>query len=452
MVEELRELLDQGLVEESASEWSSPLVIVKKKDGGNRICVDYRKVNTVTKFDSYPMPRVDEMLDAVGKAQFITTLDLAKGYWQVPLHPADREKTAFSSPLGLLQFKVMPFGLSGAPATFQRLMDHTLRGLDQFVGVYLDDVVIFSHTWKQHLSHLESVLSRLQEANLTLKLKKCEFGAEDCVYLGHRIGRGGVRPEEGKVRAVQQMARPKTKKEVRAFLGMVGYYRRFIRNFSEIADPLTRLTKKNEPEVQWSEQEEAAFNMLKQALTHSKLMRNPDFTKPFIVQTDASNVGIGAVLSQLEESGADRPIAYFSKKLLSREVHYAAVEKECLAIWLGVRAFSTYLIGRPFTLQTDHRALQWLQQFREKNSRLMRWSLSLQPYQFTVEHRKGVDNANADALSRLVASTDESRLQKEEGDVADYPDYAHPQTPPTIELPDHPRKARPDRLGFPELS
>ena len=219
-------------------------------------------------------------------------------------------------------------------------------------------------------------------------------------YLGHLIGQGGVRPEQSKIRAIQEMQRPQTKKQVRSFLGMVGYYRRFLPHFATKAEPLTALTKKGLPEkVAWTETTERAFKILKKDLVQSVKLKNPDFSQTFLLQTDASNVGIGAVLSQ--GSPNDQPIAYYSRKLLDREKKYSAVEKECLAILLGVKAFATYLIGRPFVLQTDNRALVWLNSFRERNARLTRWSLALQPYTFTVQHRKGKDNANADALSHL---------------------------------------------------
>ena len=389
LCDELQTMLKDGFIDESSSEWSSPIVVVKKKDSSNRICVDYRKLNAITKFDAYPMPRIDEMLDAIGNAKYISTLNLAKGYWQIPMDQQDCEKTAFSSPLGLFQFTAMPFGLSGAPASFPRMMDQTLRGLNDFVGVYLDDIVIHSSTWKKHLVHLQQVLERLQDTGLTLKLKKCEFGAAECTYLGHR------KKED------QQRKRPTTKKEVRAFLGMT--VSRFIRDFAHIAEPLTNLTKKGLPEtIEWSVAAEMAFEKLKTTLTFlSTVMRNPDPNLTFLVQTDASDVGIGVVLSQRDPLGNNYPIAYFSKKLLDRERKYAVVEKECLAIKLGLQAFSVYLIEKPFIIQTDHRALQWLQKFKEGSSRLMRWSLMLQPYQFTVEHRKGQENASADGLSRL---------------------------------------------------
>ena len=410
---ELEEMERHGIIEKSNSEWASPLVIVTKKDGGIRLCVDYRQLNQVTKFDAYPMPRIEELLDNIGSAEFVTTLDLAKGYWQVPLEPEDRDKTAFTSPRGLYQFTTMPFGLSGAPATFQRLMDDVLRGTESFAGVYLDDIVIHSSSWRNHLKHLEEVFRRLAAAGLTIKQSKCIFASRDCTYLGYRIGRGGVRSEKSKVQAIADMMRPQTKKDVRTFLGMTGYYRRFIRDYATIAEPLTDLTKKTLPEkIVWNERLKLAFQRLKKVLMTAPLMKNPDFTRTFVLQTDASGVGVGAVLSQGEEE--DQPIAYFSRKLLPREKSYSTVEKECLAIVLAVKNFKAYLLGRSFIVQTDHRALQWLNQFKEKNTRLTRWSLILQPYNFIVQHRRGQANANADALSRLDRSSTSCKRRREE--------------------------------------
>ena len=353
-----------------------------------------------SKFDAYPMPRIEEMLDAVGQSEYLPTLDLTKGYWQVPMKEENKTKTVFSSPLGLLQFTVMPFGLSGAPATFQRMMDQVLRGTEGYAGVYLDDIIIFGNTWEEHLSNVKQVFQRLQDAGLTIKLKKCNFGVGQCKYLGHQIGRGGVLPVESKIMAVKEMPRPRTKKEVRSFLGMVGYYRRFIPHFATKAEPLTELTKKGKPEsVEWTAVMERAMQMLKKDLSESVMLKNPDFTQTFQLQTDASDVGIGAVLSQGGDQ--DQPIAYYSRKLVDREKNYSTVEKECLAIVLAVKAFSTYLLGKPFLLQTDNRALTCLQSFKDKNTRLTRWSLALQPYTSRVQHRKGRDDANTDTLSRL---------------------------------------------------
>ncbi len=392
-----------GIIEPSFSEWASPIVIVKKKDGKIRICVDYRKLNANTPMDAYPMPRVDELIDRLGKATYITTLDLARGYWQVPVSEKDRLKTAFITPKGLFQFRVMPFGLNGAPATFQRLMDTAIRELEGYTAVYLDDIIIFSKTWEEHLEHIKAVLTRLRERNLTAKPEKCKFGMRECTYLGHIVGNGRVKPDPEKVRAVESFPRPVTKKQVRGFLGLTGYYRRFIENYSRIAAPLTDLTKKSLPDkANWTQDCENAFNRLKLALIQTPILCNPDFDKEFILQTDASDRGAGAVLSQMDTEGRDRPIAFFSRKFLPREERYSTVEKECLAIKLGVEAFKVYLIGKKFTVQTDHRSLIWLNKLKEKNNRLARWSLILQQYDYTVVHRAGSANGNADALSRAT--------------------------------------------------
>jgi len=317
----------------------------------------------------------------------------------------DRVKTAFSTPKGLYQFKVMPFGLCGAPATFQQMMDHVIRGLESHVSVYLDDVVIFSKTWQDHLVHVREVLQRLREYNLTAKPTKCQFGMHECIYLGHVIGNGQVKPDPKKIAAVRGYPMPRTKKEVRSFLGLTGYYRKFIGNYARLAMPLSDLTKKSLPDkVNWSPECGEAFEALKKALCESPILQNPDFSKPFLLQTDASDRGVGAVLSQKDVEGVDRPIAYYSKKLLPRESKYSTVEKECLAIKLGIEAFRVYLLGRRFTIQTDHRSLIWLNKLKEKNARLTRWSLSLQDYSFDVVHRAGSANGNADALSRGIST------------------------------------------------
>ncbi len=399
---ELREMLDTGMIEPSKSEWASPIVLVKKKDGTMRLCVDYRRLNSVTTADAYPMPRIDDLLDKLGQARYITTLDLARGYWQVPVAMRDRAKTAFTTPMGLYQFRVMPFGLSGAPATFQRMMDTLLRGTENFAAAYLDDLVVYSATWEDHCRHVRQVLLRLREHGLTAKPSKCQFGMHQCVYLGHVVGGGQVRPEVGKLLAVENFPVPSTKKHVRSFLGLTGYYRRFIPDYATVAAPLTDLTRKAGPNVVvWTDSCGHAFGELKRRLCSTPILQSPDFSLPFLVQTDASDRGVGAVLSQRSRDGGDHPVAFFSRKLLPREQRYSTVEKECLAIRLGIQSFRVYLMGRPFTVQTDHRALQWLDRLKDTNSRLTRWSLFLQQYQFVVEHRAGTHNANADALSRM---------------------------------------------------
>ena len=308
-------------------------------------------------------------------------MDLNRGYWQVPTAEEAKAKTAFITPFGLFQFNVMPFGLQGAPVTFQRLMDRVIQGLQDYAAAYLDDLIIFSTCWTDHLKHLATVLQRLGEAGLTVKPTICQLGMKECVYLGHI---------------------PQTKKQVRAFLGLAGYYRRFIPNFSAMAFPLTDLTKKtaNTSKLKWTAECTKAFQQLKDALCANPVLKSLCFDRTFILQTDASNRGIGAVLSQCNEAGDEHLVAYFSRKLLPREQRYSTVEKECLTIKLSIEAFKVYLLGKPFQIQTDHRALVWLHQLKEKNARLTRWSLSLQPYDFSVVHRRGKDNHNADELSR----------------------------------------------------
>ena len=416
--EELRAMEESGIIEPSTSSWGAPVVLVKKKDGSMRFCVDYRRLNELSESDAYPMPRVDDLIDQLGGAKYLTTLDLTRGYWQVPVEQASKEKTAFVTPYGLFQFRMMPFGLNGAPATFQRLMDQVIRGAEDFTGAYLDDLVIFSRTWTEHLEHLHDIFTRLRQANLTAKPKKCQFGMARCTYLGHMVGGGEVRPEPSKVEAIRTFPVPTTKKQVRVFLGLSGYYRKFIPNYSSQAAVLTDLTRKNQPtKVEWSAECEGAFHKLRDALCQSPVLRSPDYEKQFILQTDASERGLGAVLSQCDENGDDHPVAFYSRKFLPREERYATVEKECLAIKIGVHAFRVHLLGRPFTIVTDHRSLEWLNRMKGDNARLTRWSLSLQPYQFDVRYRPGTSNGNADALSRGWPDTSTTASLQEKGEA-----------------------------------
>ena len=405
---ELKEMVKDGIATTSNSEWAAPIVLVTKKDGGIRFCVDYRRLNAVSAADCYPMPRVDELIDRLGTAKYISTLDLSRGYWQVPMSAESRKKTSFVTPFGQFEFNVMPFGLHGAPSTFQRMMDQVLQGLETWSAAYIDDVVVQGATWSEHNTALAAVLKRLQEAGLTAKPSKCHFGMDECTYLGHIVGNGHVRPEKGKVAAVEAFPVPKTKKDVRAFLGLTGYYRKFIPEYATIAAPLTELTKKEQPNcLAWSSGCAEAFEALKRHLCTSPVLKCPNFERPFVLQTDASDWGVGAVLSQKDDDDNEHPVAYFSKKLLPRERRYSTIEKECLAIKLATHAFRVYLLGKPFTVQTDHHALEWLDRLKEDNARLTRWSLALQPYQFTVKYRPGKLNGNADALSRQASLSPE---------------------------------------------
>ena len=354
-------MLKEGIIEPATSPWSSPIVLVNKKDKSLRLCVDYRKLNAVSEGDAYPMPHVDDLIDRLGQAKFISALDLSKGYWQVPIAEESKPKTAFITPFGLYQFHVMPFGLQGAPATFQRLMNRVLLGFEDFSAAYLDDIIIFSETWNDHLHHLRQVLESLKSAGLTVKMRKCQLGMDECSYLEHVVGNGMVRPEAGKLSAIQNFPTPHSKKDVKVFLGLSGYYRKFIPDYSAVAAPLTDLTRRSAPNVvKWTEPCYKAFKKLKEILCTEPVLKSPDFRRPFILQTDASNRGVEAVLSQMDSEGTEHPVGYYSRKLLPREESYSTIEKECLAIKLGIQAFRVYLQGNPFEIQTDHRALIWL--------------------------------------------------------------------------------------------
>ncbi|KAL0173535.1 hypothetical protein M9458_029503 [Cirrhinus mrigala] len=399
--DEISKMLKLGVIEPSRSTWSSPIVMVPKPDGTLRFCNDFRRLNEVSEFDGYPMPRVDELLERLGRARFITTLDLTKGYWQVPLPASAKKKTAFSTSSGHRQYRTLPFGLHGAPATFQRMMDIILRPHQTYAAAYLDDVVIHSETWQNHLERLRRVLLELRQAGLTANPRKCHLALAEAQYLGFRVGRGLIQPQQKKVDAILTAPRPVTKTQVRAFLGLASYYRCFIPNFSTLASPLTDLTRKGQPEkIVWNDVLNKTFQDIKTALTTEPILRVPDFNCPFLLQTDASNTGLGAVLSQVRDS-EEHPVTYISRKLTPAETRYAAVEKEALAIKWAVLELRYYLLGRRFTLITDHAPLQWMARAKDTNARVTRWFLALQDFNFTVEHWAWTANSNADGLSRL---------------------------------------------------
>jgi len=300
--DEVREMERAGVIEPSQSPWSSPIVIAKKKDGRPRFCIDFRKVNEVLYKDAYPLPQVEATLDKLRGARYLSTIDLKNGYWQVPLAAESRPVTAFTVPgRGLMQFRVMPFGLHSAPATFQRLLDTVLGpALEPHVFVYLDDIIIVSATLDDHLRHLTEVFERLRRAKLRINPDKCRFAADQLRYLGHMVTPEGIHTDPEKTEAITRIPPPRNVREVRQFLGMLSWYRRFLENFSVRARPLTRLTSKKQ-KWQWTDKEENAFTSLKAALTTAPVLACPDFTKTFVLQTDASNIGLGAVLTQHHE-------------------------------------------------------------------------------------------------------------------------------------------------------
>ena len=393
------EMLEQGVIRPSTSAWSSPVVLIKKPDGSDRFCCDLRKVNSVTKKDSYPLPRIADTLDALSGAQFFSSIDLMAGYWQIELTEQSREKTAFVTHAGLFEFNVMAFGLCNAPSCFQRLMECVLRGLNWKIAlIYLDDVLVYSRTFEDHLQHLRLVFQRFREANLKLKPKKCHFGQRKVKYLGHVISREGIQPDPEKISAIKEYPVPRSVKDVRAFLGLANYYRKFVKDFAKIAGPLHDLTKKG-LKFQWNEDCQSAFERLIQALTQAPILAYPDFAVEFTLATDASDEGLGYVLGQVQ-NGKEVVIGYAGRKLLPAEKNYSVTEREALALVSGIRHFRSYLYGVHFKVYTDHSAVRWLMQLKEPSGRLARWALLLQQYDFEIIHRAGLNNGNADALSR----------------------------------------------------
>jgi transposase InsO family protein len=396
---QIDELLEKGLIRPSTSAWASSILFVPKKDGGLRMCIDYRALNKATIRNNYPLPRIDEVWDQIGGAKYFSTLDLRSGYNQIREADEDVHKTCFRTRYGAYEFLVVPFGLSGAPPVFQALMNEVLRPyLDEFCLVYLDDILIYSKTEEEHIQHLRSILEKLREHRLYAKLSKCELFQSSLLYLGHRISASGIGVEDRKIRAIRNWVRPRTLVNLQSFLGLCNYYRRFVMNFSQIAAPLTDLTKSNVP-YEWGKRQESAFTQLKESLMSAPILRCADSSIPFQVQADASETGLGAILQQKDKNGI-RPVAYMSRKLNAAEQNYPPHERELLAVVDALREWRCYLMGRKFLVKTDHRPLQYLQTQQTLSRRQARWVIFLQNYDFDWEYVTGKSNGAADALSR----------------------------------------------------
>lgn len=406
-------LLDQNIVQKSTSPYASPVVIVRKKDNSIRLCVDYRRLNEKTIPDAYPLPRIDDSLDALGGAKLFSTLDLASGYHQVAMNPADREKTAFITPFGLFEYLRMPMGLSTSPATFQRLMQTSMNDLVfQILLIYLDDLLVYSRTFAEHLQRLQMVFDRLREVGLKLNPKKCNLVRTSVEFLGYTVSGQGIATSDSKVKAVAEWPTPKTVKDVRSFLGLASYYRRFVNGFSKLAGPLHTLVAENNQKkktvVDWGPEHQEAFAQLKAALSSAPVLGYADFAQPFILETDASLSGLGAILSQ-EQNGKKRVIAYASRTLRGGEKNttkYGSLKLELLALkWAMCEKFRHYLLGSKTVAFTDNNPLSHL-----KTAKLgaieQRWAAELACFDFTIRYRAGRENVNADALSRYPLNSD----------------------------------------------
>ena len=404
--DELDRMLSLGVIEESSSPWSSPIVIVSKSNGKKRLCLDSRKINLVTKKDAYPLPIIDGLLGRLQDTKFITSLDLKDAFWQIPLSQSSKEITAFTVPgRPLYQFCVMPFGLCNAPQTMSRLMDRVIpHQLRDRVFVYLDDLLIISAEYDEHLQILRTVAELLEKAGLTINIDKSHFMLRETKYLGFIVGEHGLKTDPSKVEAIKSFPVPTTVKQTRRFLGMAGWYRRFIPNYSEITAPITNLLRKG-LKFKWNDDADSAFETLKEMLCCAPVLHNPDFCKEFYIRCDASTQGIGSVLFQKDDNGNERPIIFMSQKLNQAQRNYSVTELECLAAVVGIKKFRPYIEGYRFTLITDHASLKWLMNQKDLSGRLARWSLKLQGFNFNIVHQKGSENIVPDALSRIYCET-----------------------------------------------
>jgi hypothetical protein len=399
--QEIEYMLRHDIIEPCHSPWSSPCILVPKPDGSARFVTDFRKVNLCSKTDTYPIPRIEDCIDKIGNSKFVSKFDLLKGYWGVPLSEQARDISAFCTPFGLYRYKVMPFGLKNAPATFQRMINQIVTDIPG-CEAYIDDVIIYSETWDEHVERIRLLFQKLAYANLTVNLVKSEFGQTTVLYLGHVVGQGQVRPYQAKVEAIERFPPPSRKKELMRFLGMAGFYRKFCPNFSDVAEPLTNLLKKDQKFI-WSDKCQQAFEKIKGLLMSSPILVAPNFEKAFKIQIDASDVGCGGVLLQENEQGIDQPVCFYSRKFNKHQRNYSTIEKETLALILSLKQFEVYVSSPafPVVVYSDHNPLTYVLKMRKISRKLMRWSLIIQEYPIEIRHIKGKENVIADTLSRV---------------------------------------------------
>lgn len=399
---QIDELKEHGLIRDSTSPYATPILLVKKKDGSTRMCCDFRRLNAKTIKDHYPLPRIDDLIDRLRNVRWISTLDLTWGYWQLPVHPDSVEKTAFVTPDGQYEWLRLPFGLSNGPPVYQRLMDSLLQPLvDSSIFAYLDDVMVGATTAEENLKKLEVVFKTLRDAGLTLRFEKCAFLKTKVHYLGHEIENGEIRPGQEKMPAVEKFPTPRNVHEVRRFLGLTGYFRKFIKDYSRIAAPISDLTKKDVP-FKWTEAQEDAANKLKKKLLEQPVLAIYDTEAETELHTDASCEGIGAILMQRQKSGKMKPVLYFSQRTTPEERKYHSYELETLAIVRSLQRMRPYLYGRQFKIITDCAALRFTLTKKDINPRIARWWLLIQEFDFEVQYRPGTRMRHVDSLSRAA--------------------------------------------------
>lgn len=401
--EKVKELEEAGIVRKSISPWSSPALLVPKSDGTKRLCIDYRKLNEVTVKDAYPLPRIDDILDNLAEASVFSTLDATSGYYQIPIAEDSIEKTAFQTRSGLYEFTRMPFGLSNAPAAFQRTMDEIFREeRGKFVQIYLDDIIIYSKSKSEHEKHLELVLDKIKSAGLSLKKEKCIFSQDELTILGYVVRKNEVKPSPRRADDIRDFPLPNTVADLRSFLGLLNYCSNFIENLASKTSPLLALLKGTPPmtsKILLTKDQVECFENLKEILKSDLKLAIPNYNKAFIVTTDASSMGLSGILAQKDDNGVEAPVAFFSKKTSESQAKYSATQLELLAVVETLKHFRHYLIHKRFLLKTDHQALLALKHSKNQNSMLFRWSLFLSEFDFEVQYIKGEHNP-ADALSR----------------------------------------------------
>lgn len=405
---QINELLESDIIQESDSPYAAPVLFVKKSDGTFRLVCDFRKLNDKTIEDSFPIPNINDMINDLSGAKYFSTLDLTSGFYQMKLHPDDTFKTGFSTSKNHYEWKRVPFGLKNAPSSFQRLMSIILADLSPLqIGIYIDDIIIASKSFDEHLNKLKIVFDRLNKHKLKLKPSKCKFLLKSVTYLGYHVSNGIVQPDPSNLNVVKNFAIPSTKKNVRQFLGLTGFYRRFIQNYAEKSLPLTNLLK-NESKFVWSAEAQSAFDTLKSELLKEPILILPDFNKSFSLCTDASNHSLGAILCHEDENKFLHPVAYASRKLKGAEMNYSTVEREALGVVWAISYFKHYLLGKHFVVYCDQASLSNVLKLKDPTSRIARWIMTLSQYDYEIKHKPGKLNLTADYLSRNVNIIDTS--------------------------------------------